>query len=429
MKALINVTYYDFLNYQEASYIVFDEEIKDVGKMSEYVNLGYDEIDVSGKLVMPSLVNGHSHIYSTFARGLNVPFNPTDFKELLEQLWWKLDRNLDNEMNYYSSLVSGIEYIKNGVTTIIDHHASGEIIDSLSHIKKGLDEVGLRGIYCFETSDRFNIEECIKENTRFITSNVSNKARGLFGMHAAFTLSDDTLKKIGEVNKSPIHIHVAESKMDQDLSLSQHDMRVVNRLDKFNLISRNSILTHCLYLEDEELDIIKEKEAVIALNVTSNMNNGVGLPDYPLMKKKGIKVIVGNDGIRQSMASEYQMLYYAMHYKTKSPMEFGFNDVIKVINDTYQYASEILHCKLGKISKGFMADMLVLPYNPYTELDETNIFGHLFFGLFNDFKPETVFVGGNKILSNFEVDNELKKKYSQAKHVSKRLFEKIEMGE
>ena len=428
MKALINVRFYDFETYKEDMYILFDHMIEEVGEMKDYKNDGYLEIDATNNLVMPSLVNGHSHIYSTFARGLNVEFHPTNFQELLEQLWWKLDSNLDNKMNYYSSVVSGVDYLKNGVTTIIDHHASGEIEGSLDSIKQGLDDVGLRGIYCFETSDRFNVEACVTENVGFISKNHSNYSLGLFGMHAAFTLSDESLKLISKRNKAPIHIHVAESKMDQEISLKRHGKRVISRLNDFGLIHKNSILTHCLYLEEEELDIIKKKEAVIALNVTSNMNNAVGLPDYESMKQKGIKVIIGNDGISSKMTSEYQMLYYAMHHKTASPTEVNFGDIIDVINTTYDYASEMLDCRLGKLKEGYQADILMIPYEPFTPLNNLNIFGHLFFGLFNDFKPSNVFVGGIQILNEYQVSDTLTKKYKEANNHSKRLFEKIEKG-
>jgi len=426
MKALINVNYYDFKDYEENMYILFDKEIKEVGKMSEYSYKDYDELDCKGKLVMPGLVNGHSHIYSTFARGLSVYFNPINFKELLEQLWWKLDRNLTNDINYYSSLVSGVNYLKNGVTTIIDHHASGEVIGSLNAIRDGLNEVGLRSVVCFETSDRFDVDECIDENNKFITENQSDFNRGLFGMHAAFTLSDETLKKIEEETKAPIHIHVAESIMDQDLSLKEHGKRVIERLNDFNLIRKNSILTHCLYLSDHELDIIVDKKAVIALNVNSNMNNAVGLPDYDEMKKKGIKVIIGNDGISQNMTSEYHSLYYSMHHKTMSPLGFSLDDLKEVINNTYEYVSDILEIKLGKIEEGFKSDLNIIDYDPISELNKDNVMGHLFFGLFHDFKPSNVFVDGVEVLKDKEVNEVINNRLKQSQVYANKLWKRIE---
>ena len=394
VKVIKNVRIYDFKNYIEKGYVVFDEVIHEVGNMSDYRSQSYEEIDGKNALLMPSLVNGHSHIYSTFARGMSAPFNPTTFRELLEQLWWKLDRYLDNEMTYYSGIVSGIEYLKNGVTTIVDHHASGEIIGSLHSLEKALDLVGIRKILCFETSDRFDIDECITENLSYIL-NPSSTSNGLFGLHAAFTLSDETLSLV-KMNQgdTPIHIHVAESIEDQEHSVKYYGKRVVNRLNDFGLINKNSIITHGLYLDEDELNIIKEKDAVIALNVTSNMNNAVGLPNYMKMKEHVIKVIIGNDGISQKMTSEYQNLYFSMHHKTTSPISFSFNDLITIINNTYEYASEQLGISLGKIKKGYVSDFLMIPYDEPTPLTKDNIFGHLFFGLFNNFRPKDVYVQG-----------------------------------
>ncbi len=426
MNALINVTYYDFKTYQEDSYILFKENIIEIGKMEDYENFNYKEIDCTNQIVMPGLINGHSHIYSTFARGMSVPFNPKNFQELLEQLWWKLDRNLTNEMSYYSGIVSGIEYIKNGVTTIIDHHASGEIKGSLNALKKALTEVGVRGIYCFESSDRFDIDECIKENTSFIKENNDSFSRGLVGMHAAFTLSDESLKKIKTRTKSPIHIHIAESKMDQDTSLKKYNKRVIERLDSFDLIRKNSILTHCLYLSKKELDIIKENQAVIALNVNSNMNNAVGLPDYHAMKKHGIKVIIGNDGLSQNITSEYHSLYYTMHHTKKDPLGFSLDDLSQIINDTYDYTNEILGTKLGTIKEGFDSDLIILDFDKPTPVTKDNILGHLFFGLFHNFKPNDVFVSGNHILQNKQVDKKLQNIKKQSSTHAQLLWDKIE---
>lgn len=427
MKAIKNVRIYDFSRYIEDGYIVFDDVIHEVGPMSEYKSHSYEEIDGNNALLMPSLVNGHSHIYSTFARGMSAPFHPTTFRELLEQLWWKLDKYLDNEMTYYSGIVSGIEYIKNGVTTIIDHHASGEITGSLDALEHALSLVGLRSILCFETSDRFNIEQCINENTNYIQKATSSTSRGLFGLHAAFTLSDETLLKVSsKLNNSPIHIHVAESIEDQEHSIKHYHKRVVQRLNDFELINKNSIITHGLYIDQDEINIIKEKDAVIALNVTSNMNNAVGLPNYQAMKEAGIKVIIGNDGISQKMTSEYQNLFFSMHHRSRSPIEFSFDDLIQIIDTTYQYASDILQVKLGKIKQGYQSDFLLIPYDEPTPLNESNIFGHLFFGLFNHFRPSDVYVKGSKVLDNYKVNNTLQSEFKKAKDSAKVLWDKIE---
>jgi cytosine/adenosine deaminase-related metal-dependent hydrolase len=196
LKAIINACIYDFHNYKQNCYILFDKEIIEVGHMQDFK--GGDEIyDARGCIIMPGLTNCHTHIYSTFSRGMSIPFNPKNFKEILEQLWWKLDSKLDKNDIYLSGLVYGIDCIKSGVTSIIDHHASGlSIRGSLQELKRSIcDELGLRGIFCFETSDRFDVDECIEENIEFSRQRTESSA-GVFGMHASMSLSDGTLEKI-----------------------------------------------------------------------------------------------------------------------------------------------------------------------------------------------------------------------------------------
>ena len=166
MKALINVRIYDYHQYIENGFIIFDNEIREIGPMKNYApRYDFEVIDGHGDLVMPSFVCAHAHIYSIFARGLALPFDPKNFQDILDQLWWKIDAQINNEITYYSGIAAASEFLLNGVTSVIDHHASGEILGSLSSLKKAVSDVaGMRGIYCFETSDRYNVDECVEEN-------------------------------------------------------------------------------------------------------------------------------------------------------------------------------------------------------------------------------------------------------------------------
>ncbi|MFA5380344.1 MAG: amidohydrolase family protein [Candidatus Izemoplasmatales bacterium] len=430
MKALINARIYDYNQYQEQAYILFDEQITQVGPMIEFVDNGYDIIDCTGQLVMPSLVVGHSHIYSTFARGLSIPFNPQNFHEILAQLWWKLDASLDNSMNYYSGIASACDFLRNGITTIIDHHASGkDIIGSLLALKHAIcDDASMRGIFCFETSDRFNIEACIKENVDFLSLEPTAFSAGMFGLHASMTLSETTLKAVKQVLKDePIHIHVAESNEDETDSINQYGERIINRLDRHGLLNPGSIIAHALYTDSSELKILKKRGCVVALNVTSNMNNGVGLPNFEALRHSGVKIIIGNDGISSSITTEYLNLYYAAHLKN-GINAFNLIDLCKMINDTYQYANDRLKIKLGKIQVGYAADLLTIPYHPVTPMDAENAFSHVFFGLYNSFKPSNVFVAGKRVVKEYQLRPELQSKYLDVIKAATRLWNEIKKG-
>ena len=430
-KVIINATTYDFETLKKNQYILFDSTIIETGEMKDMTYNDLETIDASGAIVMPGLVNGHAHIYSTFSRGLGIPYNPANFLEILEQMWWRMDHHINNEVSYYSALVSGVEFLKNGITTVIDHHASGiDILGSLEALRKGLtDDAKVRSVLCFETSDRFNVDECIKENVDYYNDNQTDVARGLFGLHAAFTLSDETLKKIGEKNVAPIHVHVDESKYDTEYCIKHYGKTPIKRLDQFGLIKENSLLAHCLFVEGEDLDIIKARKAKVVFNTTSNMNNGVGLPNYHKFNDKGIDVIIGNDGISSSMAYEYLNIFFTQHLNDLDVRKFGFGDLIKMIDNTYDYASALLGVKLGKIKAGYEADLSILKYTPFTEINNDNALGHLLFGLFHNFKPETVFIKGEKVLSNYNVSNDLENKYNKALVVSKKFWSEVLKGE
>ncbi|MDS0524613.1 amidohydrolase family protein [Clostridium sp. SHJSY1] len=425
IKALLNVNIFNYDSFKENSYILFDNQIIETGKMENFK--GADEVlDCNGQILMPSLVNCHSHIYSTFARGWVTKFNPNSFVELLEQIWWKLDRVLEENDIYYSGLVSGMEFIKNGVTTVVDHHASGrKIKGSLNLLKKALcDELGIRGIFCFETSDRFSIDECIEENIEF-SKNDSNMVRGLLGMHASFTLSDESLKKIASKSKGiPIHIHIGESGEDNIISLKKYNKTPIERLEKYDLLRENSILSHCIYLCESDMDILKSHNIYIALNPTSNLNNAVGLPDVLDFEKRNIKCLLGNDGLGFNLTRDISNLMYGMHSEYRNPTAYSLDNIKKVIENNFEYAGKILNCNLGKIEEGYEADFLTLEYNAPTPITKENLFGHFFYGMLDNFKPKNVWCRGNLLLKDYKLLQDEDEIYKESRKISKKVWEK-----
>jgi cytosine/adenosine deaminase-related metal-dependent hydrolase len=425
MYALINAKIYDYQNYIDDGYVIFEDRIVDKGKMSEYKNKGYNEIDLKGNLVLPGFVAGHTHLYSTLARGASFDFNPENFVEILKQLWWKVDNFLDEKMIYSSALMGALNQLKFGSTTLIDHHASKLTKGSLKIVRQAVaDKLKLKGIYAFESSDRFDIDESIEENIEFIKEYPN---QGLFGMHASLSLSDESLKKIAEkLNGNGIHIHVAESKMDEDDCLEKYGMRVVERLEKFNLLNDKSLLVHCTHIDETEMDIIKKHNCTIAVNVTSNLNNAVGISKIRAFLDKGIRVIAGNDGLIPSMPLEYLNIFYLSHLKTESPVGFSFDDLRRIILNTYEYTNLIMGTSLGKIEKEAEADLLVCEYQPFTPLNENNVFAHLFYGVFPGFKPKRVIVSGKLVIDDYDFIEDYTKDYQEGINQAKRLWKLLE---
>ena len=429
MKAIVNVRIYDYENYIENGYVLFDKKIIEVGPMTKYHNSGYQVIDGKGQLLLPNFVCNHAHIYSIFARGLSLPFYPSNFKEILEQLWWRIDAQINNETTFYSGICAGKEFIENGVTTIIDHHASGtDIIKSLTQLKKSLVDVhGLRAILCFETSDRYPVDDCIKENVSFLRKYRNDHVAGLFGMHASMTLSEKTLSMVSKKLKDdPIHIHVAESQMDEDDAKEQYGMTIIERLNKHHLVNPNSLIVHGVTISDKELDIVAQHNAYMVVNTTSNMNNAVGLPNISNYLKHGIKVLVGNDGLSSNMATEYLNVLYTTHLYNGTPLAMGLGELLEMINNSYEYVSNILNIKLGKIEKDYEADFMLVPYQPFTPMDKINAFGHIFYGIYPSLRPNDVYASGKCLLRNRKiVSKKANQLFEEAHKTSRSLWERV----
>ncbi len=428
MKAIINARIYDYINYIENGYIVFDEQIHEVGCMRNFKDCGYQIIDAKGGLLLPSFVCAHSHIYSIFARGLSLPFAPHNFLDILKQMWWKIDAKIDNEITYYSGIASAREFLLNGVTTVIDHHASGEIIGSLEALNKSVCKVAkMRGIFCFESSDRYDIKECVKENKNFARKHHSNDVSGLFGMHASMTLGDDSLKLIKRnLNDIPLHVHVSESSMDEEDCIQKYNYSIIERFEKFDLLNPDSLIVHGVYLSENELDIISKHNCYLVVNTTSNMNNAVGLPNVKNYLNHGIKVMVGNDGLNSNMASEYMNVYYTSHLKNSSPIQLSLDDTKTMIINAYEYVSKRLNVNLGQLKEGFVSDFMLIDYMPFTKMDSNNVFGHIFFGLFPSFKPKDVYSHGKKVVANYQLTGKkLNAEFMKTQDASNKLWIKV----
>ncbi|MFA7106314.1 MAG: amidohydrolase family protein, partial [Candidatus Izemoplasmatales bacterium] len=196
--------------------------------------------------------------------------------------------------------------------------------------------------------------------------------------------------------------------------------------DKFGLINDKSLLVHCTHIDDFEMDIIKKRNATIAINVTSNLNNAVGISNVKKFLDKGIRVIAGNDGLIQSQAFEYLNIYYLGHLKEKSPTGFSLDNVLTIINNTYDYINMLLGTKLGSISVNSEADLLLVDYKNLSPVDENNVFGHIFFGTFPCFKPRVVIARGNVLIENYKIEkNELNQLYIEALFQAEKLWDRI----
>jgi len=365
--------------------------------------------DLDGRFVIPGFINTHMHLYSTFARGFGFGgASPYTFKEILELIWWKLDKFLDTEEEiYYSALMPAIEGLKSGTTTIIDHHASFGLIDgSLDIVENALKEVGIRGVLAYETSDRWGrelSEKSIKENERYIRKEKNKDFfKALFGLHASFTLQNETLEKVSAIAKSlnvGFHIHVAEGIEDVEHALKTSGKRTVERLNDFGILGKDTLAIHCININEKEIEILKDTRTTVVHNPESNMNNGVGVAPILEMDKAHILLGLGTDGYTPSMIESVKVAYILPKLHYRDPRVGSDLARRMLFENNSSIASRFFNRKVGVIEKDAYADLVVLDYNPPTPVDGNNFFYHLIFGI-RDNAVKDVFVHGELLVKD-----------------------------
>ena len=348
-------------------------------------------IDANDGVIMPGLINAHNHIYSAFARGISIKgYAPRNFLEILDGMWWTIDRHLLVEDTYWSAMATYLDCIKNGCTTVFDHHASyGGIRGSLAAIPKAAKELGVRTSLCYEVSDRDGEEkmrEAVAENTEFIRfaqDDDSDMVKAMMGMHASFTLSDKTLALCRENTPNGIgfHIHVAEGMEDVYDSLRKYGKRVINRLLDHDILGRNTITGHCIHVNGLEMDIIKETETMVVHNPESNMGNAVGIPPCMEMMKRGILLGLGTDGYTQDMFESEKVANVIHKHVLCDPGAAWVEIPTMLFKNNAEMSARTFDTKLGVLEPGAAADIVVSDYNPLTPMSTDNCDGHILFGM------------------------------------------------
>lgn len=395
-----------------------------------------DRIDGRGKLAMPGLVNAHTHLYSSLARGMAVsPFEPKSFTQILEQLWWKLDKALDPESVRISALIGAMEAARCGVTTLIDHHAGPNAIpESLDTLRETVtDELGLRAVLCYELSDRDGVkrrDEGIAENLRYLSLSDSDMAASQFGIHASFTVSDQTLAMVAESipENAGIHIHLAEGREDEIQCMEKHGIRIAQRLDRFGLLRPRSILAHCLHVDESEKELIAERDAIVVHNPRSNMNNAVGTFDLDGFLERGILTGLGTDGLGANMLAELFTAGILQKHSHADPLAGSFDALYSLLfANNPAIASRLLGIEQGHIKPGAPADVVLLDYVPPTPLDSGNMLGHLLFGTaVHSLRVTDSFVAGRQILRDSRfVDLDEEAVYAHAREQAASLWKRL----
>ena len=405
-----------------------------------------ERVDARDKIVMPGHIVAHTHFYGAFARGMSLPPGPPpkNFPEILQQLWWKIDRALTLEDCKYSALVSLVDAIRNGTTTLVDHHASPSAIDgSLDVIAEAVEESGLRASLCYEVTDRngaAGAKAGIRENVRFIKKIAAEPGRGgageriraSFGVHASFTASDKTLDQCRDAMEgldAGYHIHVAEDISDEDDALQRYNLRVGERLEECGVLGAKTIAGHCVHVDAGEIEVLRRTKTNVAHNPRSNMNNAVGVADVLGMMRRGVNVGLGNDGFTNNQFAEMKTAYLLHKSHRRDPRVMGGDQILQMAYANNAKIARVFWKRpLGELAVGASADIILLDYFPFTPLTAGNFPWHLIFGMDGTHVTHTICAG--KLLMKdrnlLELDEEMIAHHAKehAKEVWKRVQEK-----
>jgi len=409
--------------------------IADVGKNIIVDRKDTRTVDLEGKLVSPGLVCGHNHFYSVLARGILAEIKPsTDFVSILQNLWWKLDRAIDEEILLYSGLIGAIEALRSGTTSVIDHHASPSFIKgSLKVLKSAFEKAGLRGILCYEVTDRNGnrgMSDGIDENISFAETIERERKSGLtdnlieaaVGAHAPFTLGEEALGMLAEaVNKTGrgLHIHLAEDLYDPSYSRHIHRKDLTERLEECGLLNEKTICAHGVHLTDSDIEKLNRHDSFLVHNARSNMNNGVGYAEkLPSFRN----VALGTDGIGSDMFEEMKFAFFKHR---DSGGEYWPSDFLDFLHSGNSLLERYFNMSFGKIEKNYKADLVIYDYQSPTPLVGENIAGHIAFGL-SSRDVKTVIVNGVTVYENRQFPFDIEPVYEEASRAARRLWQRMD---
>jgi cytosine/adenosine deaminase-related metal-dependent hydrolase len=367
-----------------------------------------DSYNAYGRVVTLPQVNFHDHIYSRLAKGLPLTGDFGNFLNILHNLWWKVDKVLDGDMIAASAKMAALESIRNGVTYLFDHHSSQTFIDgSLNIIQENLKSFGLRGVLCFECTDRNGYENALKgleENKNYHTSLSNGDFAAMLGLHASFTLSDDLLAEAFSVKRDlnlGVHIHVAEDIVDTLLSVKYTGFKPVKRLLKYKLLNDRSILVHGVHLNKKDYSMIEDNGAALAFCPDSNMNNAVGLPSINLIPP-GIPFLLGTDGMHADMAKSLKAAFL-LSRNQGAGSEQATNLIKKIYADQIAFVKKYFP-DFSSLNEGDRADLIIWDYIPVNTLTKENFWGHYLYGVL-EYPVSSVMQKGKFLMKNFQIQN------------------------
>ncbi len=393
-------------------------------------------LPAAGKAVLPGLINAHMHYYSTLVRGLGKAAPSCNFREVLENLWWRLDRKLSLDDVEVSARVILVDAIRKGTTTLIDHHASpGAILGSLKRIALAVKDFGVRSCLCYEVSDRDGEQvttEGLEENCAFARECAAAgdpHLRALFGLHAAFTLSNKTLARaahLGHETGAGFHVHVAEAESDVASNRDLFGKTPVARLVSHGILKKGSIAAHAVHVDEADVEALAGSGAWVVHNPQSNLNNAAGVADVVGLVKRGVRVGLGTDAMTVNMFEEVRVGLWAQHLRQNNP-SCGFMELTDALFvENPRIASALWGFPLGTLAEGAAADVILVDYHPPTPLNGDTVLGHLVFGI-SQAPVDTTICGGRILMEgkSLKIDLDEAELARKSRALAERLWDRF----
>ncbi len=396
---------------------------------------GAEFIDAKGGLILPGLINAHTHFYSSLLRGVKLKgFAPDSLFEALAGRAWRLDRRLSFTDCVNAAYAAIIESVHCGVTTLFDHHACADPAGTLGAIAAAAADVGVRVCLACEVSDRGGYacaQSQIRENVEFADyckRNGGEKLAAMFGLHAPFTLTDATLRKCAAAKPDGVgfHLHMSEGEDDRSYCFRTSGNSPAQRLKTHGVLGPDTLLCHCVRATEKEIALIAESGAFVVNLPQSNMSNGVGFAPVPRMMEAGVTVCIGTDGYTGDMIESARSYTLIRSHEAGLPGR-GADEAAKMLfSGNVRLAEKTFGPGLGRIKPGAPADVAVFEYRPFTPIDRENVMNHILFGL-SGRSCETVMASGRIIMRGGRLTtvNEAKLRASCAAAASS-LLERIE---
>lgn len=400
--------------FEDGAVCFQDDSIVEVGQR-EQLREKYPQaelIDAHGGVIMPGIINAHSHLRGIFSKGLCFPGEPRKtYLQVMDGQWWALDRKMKLKDTSAAADCAFISCVENGVTTVFEQHASyGEVPGSLFAVAESARRLGVRSCLSYEISDREGerkMKQALKENVEYINSLndcEDDSAAAMLGLHAQFTLSDATLDYCAarKPAQAGFCVHVAEAALDVTESLNKHGIRPVFRLYDFGIFGRNTIFSDCTHISEREMEVIKSSDTMVVHSPESNIASAAGYPPVLKLMEKGILAGLGAGGYTRDMLESLKTASLLCKHELNDASAAEEEIPRLLFDGNAKIAERFFKRPIGVLKRGAHADIIVSDYVPATPMTAENIDRHLLFGM-SGAMTRTTIIGGRLRMKDREV--------------------------